>query len=263
MRRWKRSAGSPVRRRRRLCSTVAQKAPDDALRELAWSAWLRHPEHRTGALSPSETKRTMGPLVKSVLRALGQKNMDALARLAHPQRGLRFGLCGQFIPSGVFPSQVRGLLRDDAPKSWGGSCTTEDRELSFDDYLDHLTGFEDAPIVGYDVWLAATAKDQEQLPVAEVERTFPDGAFVELALAGGTRRADALRSAGLGLFVLGRSTQAGRYPPVASRGAGATRTRPVAPAEHQARLVTGWSRAGARSWYGVWAIRLRRARRDE
>jgi hypothetical protein len=160
--------------------TVAHTSPDDALRELAWSAWLRHPEHRTGALSPSETKRTMGPLVKSVLRALGQKNMDALARLVHPERGLRFGLCGKFIPSGVFPSQVRGLLRDDAPKSWGGSCTTQDRELSFDDYLDHLTGFEDAPIVGYDAWLAATAKDQEQLPIAEVERTFPDGAFVEL-----------------------------------------------------------------------------------
>ena len=161
--------------------TVAQTSSDDALRELAWSAWLRHPEHRTGALSPSETKRTLGPLVKSALRALAQKNLDALARLVHPERGLRFGLCGKFIPSGLYPAQIRGLLRDDAPKSWGGSCRPEDRELSFDDYLDHLTGFEDAPIVGYDVWLAPAAKDLGQLPIAEVERTFPDGAFVELA----------------------------------------------------------------------------------
>jgi hypothetical protein len=159
---------------------VARTSSEDALRELAWAAWLRHPEHRTGALSPSETKRTLGPLVKSVLRALGQRNMDALARLVHPGRGLRFGLCGKFIPSGLYPAQIRGLLRDDAPKSWGGSCRAEDHELSFDDYLDHLTGFEDAPIVGYDVWLAPAAKDLGQLPVAEVERSFPDGAFVEL-----------------------------------------------------------------------------------
>jgi hypothetical protein len=164
---------------------LARASPDDELRGLAWAAWLRHPERRTGALSPSETKRTLGPLVTSVLRALRQRNMDALARLVHPDRGVRFGLCGKFIPSSVYPAQVRGLLRDDAPKSWGGSCRSDDRELAFDDYLDRLTGFEDAPIVGYDVWLGATPKDKQQLPADEVERAFPDGAFVELSLPEG------------------------------------------------------------------------------
>jgi hypothetical protein len=159
---------------------LAREAPEDAARERAWQLWLLHPERRTGTLSPAEARRTLSPLVTRVLGALRQKNLDTLVRLSHPERGLRFGLCGQWVPSALYPAQLRGLLKDQSPKSWGGSCSPDQAELAFEDYLEHLTGFQDAPVVGYNTWLRSSSKDPRPA-VEPTERAFPDGVFVELA----------------------------------------------------------------------------------
>jgi hypothetical protein len=159
---------------------LAREAPDEAVRERAWQLWLEHPEHRTGTLASAEARRTLSPLVTRLLAALRQKNLDTLVRLSHPERGLRFGLCGQWIPSSLYPAQLRGLLKDPTPKSWGGSCSPDQTELPFEDYLEHLTGFRDAPVTGYNTWLRPSPKDPRPA-VEPTERAFPDGVFVELA----------------------------------------------------------------------------------
>lgn len=166
--------------------TIARQGPDEDLRELAWKAWLGHPEHRAGTLSTTEAKRLLSPLVSQILRFLRQKNLDLLARLVHPERGLRLGLCAHFIPSGLAPAQVRRLLRDDAEKNWGGACQEKDRELLFEDYLDYVTGYEEAPVIGYNRWpIEVRATAQLRPEVGAVERSFPDGVFVDLVFPEG------------------------------------------------------------------------------
>ncbi len=95
----------------------------------AGAAAQRRNSRGAAALSPAQAERTIAARARAVVEALRRRDVNALARFAHPTRGVRFS-----PQPGVLPSDVilrRGELvrawRANRPNVWG---ETEAGEIS-------------------------------------------------------------------------------------------------------------------------------------
>jgi hypothetical protein len=120
----------------------------------------------------------------ATVAALKVRNLEALALLVHPTKGVRFSpyTSVNLKTDLVFQSdQLAKIFASDAVLTWGEYETQEAIRLTFADYLSSFTyahDFANAPEVSYNTFLRGSTK------INNIPEIYPEAVFVEYHFPG-------------------------------------------------------------------------------
>jgi hypothetical protein len=133
-------------------------------------------------LSSKETKGALAKLGRETLRAIEARNMDALARLVHPTKGLALGTFGR-ISHTIGAAEIRTVARDGTARSWDGPSNMADHpiEETYEEFLDELAGqaYSKADTVGYGEVVQEDALCGADCVAKDIATAFPCAPFIQ------------------------------------------------------------------------------------
>ncbi|MDQ3703967.1 MAG: hypothetical protein M3437_01880 [Chloroflexota bacterium] len=97
-------------------------------------------------ISPAEAREIIAGRATEVIQALKSRDMEGLARLAHPEAGVRFSPYPSVgnMDQGITPAELRNVFADDRVSIWGWyDGSGKPMEMTFSEYYDEFVYNQD------------------------------------------------------------------------------------------------------------------------